>query len=155
MSWSIYDLTKVHRLTKILPCSIKLVTLRGDFPALFPSLTPQSELVDNTYSCSLPNFERFLYYSLCRIVADDPKLTISLVLPWVIKLVTLRCELETRPGLALGPLGAPESDSTLNFKSRIHLTTFYCRFDGPDQWSPAYGPLIHGSSCRLTISDTL
>ena len=91
----------------LLPCIIKLVTLRGDFPALFPSLTPQSELVDNTYSCWLPNFERFLYYSLCRIVADDPKSTISLVLPWVIKLVTLRCELETRPGLALGPPGAP------------------------------------------------
>ena len=92
---------------QVLPCIIKLVTLRGDFPALFPSLTPQSELVDNTYSCWLPNFERFLYYSLCRIVADDPKSTISLVLPWVIKLVILRCELETRPGLALGPLGAP------------------------------------------------
>ena len=91
----------------LLPCDIKLVTLRGDFPALFPSLTPQSELVDNTYSCWLPNFERFLYYSLCRIVADHPKSTISLVLPWVIKLVTLRFELETRPGLALGPLGAP------------------------------------------------
>ena len=91
----------------VLPRSITLVTLRGDFPALFPSLTPQSELVDNTYSCWLPNFERFLYYSLCRIVADYPKSTISLVLPWVIKLVTLRCELETRPGLALGPLGAP------------------------------------------------
>ena len=48
------------------------------------------------------------------------------------QLVTLRCELETRPGLALGPLGAPESDSTPNFRSRIHLTTFFCRFDGPD-----------------------
>ena len=91
----------------VLPCYKTLVTLRGDFPALFPSLTPQSELEDNTYSCWLPNFERFLYYSLCRIVADDPKSTISLVLPWVIKLVTLRCELKTRPGLALGPPGAP------------------------------------------------
>ena len=124
----------------ILPRSITLVTFRGDFPAPFPSLTPQSELVDNTYSCWLPNFERFLYYSLCRIVADYPKSTISLVLPWVIKLVTLLCELKTRPGLALGPLGAPESDSTLNFRSRIHLPTFFAGLMAPNSGRQQRGP---------------
>ena len=65
--------------------------------------------------------------------------------PAAIRLVTLLCELKTRPGLALGPLGAPESNSTLNFRSRIHLPTFFCRSDGPEQWSPAEGTWIHGS----------
>ena len=51
----------------------------------------------------------------------------------------------TLSGLALGPLGAPESDYAFNFRSRIDLTTFLCRFDGPDQWSPAHGCWIHGS----------
>ena len=43
----------------ILPCCMKLVTLRGGFPALFPSLAPQSNYVGNGCSCSLASFQPF------------------------------------------------------------------------------------------------
>ena len=43
----------------VLPWAITLVTLRGAFPALFPSLVPQSGPVDNGCSCSLASFQPF------------------------------------------------------------------------------------------------
>ena len=54
------------------------------------------------------------------------------MLPWDIKLVTLRCKLKSRPGLALGPLGAPEYESRVNSRSRVPLPTFLCRSDHPE-----------------------
>ena len=42
-----------------LPCVITLVTLRRGFPALFPSLAPQSNYVGNGCSCSLASFQPF------------------------------------------------------------------------------------------------
>ena len=51
------------------------------------------------------------------------------LLPWTtIKLVTLLCKPSRGPGLALGPLGAPEYESRLNSRSRVPLSTFSCRF---------------------------
>ena len=38
---------------------------------------------------------------------------------------TLRCELKSRSGLALGPLGAPEYESRVSSRSRVPLTTFF------------------------------
>ena len=59
------------------------------------------------------------------------------LLPCVKTLVTLRCKLKRGPGLALGPLGAPEYESRLNSRSRVPLPTFYCIFY-PFRWqSPA------------------
>ena len=63
------------------------------------------------------------------------------ILPWDIKLVTLRCKLKSRPGLALGPLGAPEYESRVNSRSRVPLPTFLCRSDHPEWWSLAE---VHG-----------
>ena len=63
------------------------------------------------------------------------------VLPWVIKLVTLRRKLKSRPELALGALGAPEYESRVNSRSRVPLPTFSCRFDHPEWWSLAE---VHG-----------
>ena len=48
------------------------------------------------------------------------------LLPCVKTLVTLRCKLKRGPGLALGPLGAPEYESRLNSRSRVPLPTFSC-----------------------------
>ena len=59
------------------------------------------------------------------------------LLPCVKTLVTLRCKLKRGPGLAIGPLGAPEYESRLNSRSRVPLPTFYCIFY-PFRWqSPA------------------
>jgi hypothetical protein len=63
------------------------------------------------------------------------------LLPWDIKLVTLRCKLKSRPGLALGPLGAPEYESRVNSRSWVPLPTFLCRSDHPQWWSLAE---VHG-----------
>ena len=49
----------VGALVELLPCYMKLVTLRGGFPALFPSLAPQSNYVGNGCSCSLASFQPF------------------------------------------------------------------------------------------------
>ena len=59
------------------------------------------------------------------------------VRPGAITLVTLRCKLKSRSGLALGPPRAPEYESRPNCRSRVHLPTFSCRFDHPEWWSPA------------------
>ena len=60
------------------------------------------------------------------------------LLPWTtIKLVTLLCKPSRGPGLALGPLGAPEYESRLNSRSRVPLSTFSCRFYQLRWWSPA------------------
>jgi hypothetical protein len=59
------------------------------------------------------------------------------LLPCVIRLVTLRCKLKRGPGLALGPMGAPEYESRLNSRSRVPLSTFSCRFYPFRWWSPA------------------
>ena len=53
-------------------------------------------------------------------------------LPWARTLVTLRCKLKSRSGLALGPLGAPEYESRVNSRSRVPLPTFFCRSDHPE-----------------------
>ena len=62
-------------------------------------------------------------------------------LPWARTLVTLRCKLKSRSGLALGPLGAPEYESRVNSRSRMPLPTFFCRSDHPEWWSLAE---VHG-----------
>jgi hypothetical protein len=54
----------------------------------------------------------------------------------IIKLVTLLCKPSRGPGLALGPLEAPEYESRLNSRSRVPLSTFYCRFYQLRWWSP-------------------
>ena len=56
-------------------------------------------------------------------------------------MVTLLCKLKSRPGLALGPLGAPEYESRVNSRSRIPLPIFFCRSDHPEWWSLAE---VHG-----------
>ena len=63
------------------------------------------------------------------------------ILPCIIKLVTLLCKLKSRPGLALGPLGAPEYESRVNSRSRVPLPTFLCRSGHPQWWSLAE---VHG-----------
>ena len=63
------------------------------------------------------------------------------ILPWAETLVTLRCKLKSRPGLALGPLGAPEYESRVNSRSRVPLPIFFCRSDHPEWWSLAE---VHG-----------
>ena len=40
-------------------------------------------------------------------------------------LVTLRCKLRSRSGLALGPLGAPEYEFRVNSRSRVPLPIFF------------------------------
>ena len=49
--------------------------------------------------CHLTSYTRLHVPSALMMTID--------LLPWDIGLVTLFCELKTRPGLALGPLGAP------------------------------------------------
>ena len=56
-------------------------------------------------------------------------------------MVTLRCKLKSRSGLALGPLGAPEYESRVNSRSRVPLPIFFCRSDHPEWWSLAE---VHG-----------
>ena len=64
---------------------------------------------------------------------------------------TLRCELKSRSGLALGPLGAPEYESRVNSRSRVApLTTFFCRFDHPGWWSLAERSM-HGCLDAWTV----
>ena len=55
--------------------------------------------------------------------------------------LTLRCKLKSRPGLALGPLGAPEYEYRVNSRSRVPLPTFLCRSDHPEWLSLAE---VHG-----------
>ena len=61
----------------------------------------------------------------------------SIILPCSKTLVTLRCGLKSRSGLALEPLGAPEYESRVNSRSSVPLPTFFCRFDHPEWWSLA------------------
>ena len=74
--------------------------------------------------------------SSAAVVANDTVLWLC-VLPCFKKLVTLLCKPNRGPGLALGPLRAPEYESRLNSRCRVPLSTFSCRFYQLKWWSPA------------------